>query len=55
MSVVFCRDDCPELRSRIGHSMLFHPVSQEKQSCNFQIFNYEYYCPQKSTLKERVR
>ena len=24
---VCCRDDCPELRSRIGHSMLFHPVS----------------------------
>ncbi|KAJ7370733.1 Muskelin 1, intracellular mediator containing kelch motif [Desmophyllum pertusum] len=22
---VFYRDDCPELRSRIGHSMLFHP------------------------------
>ena len=21
------RDDCPQLRSRIGHSMLFHPVS----------------------------
>ena len=29
---VFCRDDCAELRSRIGHSMLFHSVSS-KSGC----------------------
>ena len=32
--LVFFRDDCPELRSRIGHSMLFHQVSSDSNLNN---------------------